>query len=121
MLGRDCSQPFTCIRVGTPQTLAELILSSPGLSLMLNLSPSTNIISVIFITDSSSDGDRNLFRWKGRLSFFRLKENGFRSGKQHSVCALKKINFRTSKMMRKADQYFTSLLMFFKKTLKGKL
>lgn len=58
MLSRVFSKPFMCIRVGTPQTLAELILSSPGLGLMLNLAPSTNI-SIIFITDSSSDETLN--------------------------------------------------------------
>ena len=45
-----------CIRLGTSQTLAELTLSSPDLGLMLNLAPSINI-SIIFITDRSSDGD----------------------------------------------------------------
>lgn len=54
--GRNYSKPFICITVATLQTLAELILSSLGLSLMLNLPPSTNIMSVIFITHSSLDG-----------------------------------------------------------------
>lgn len=65
MLGRDCSIPFPCITVETLQTLAELILRSLGLSLTRNLLPSTNIMSVIFITDSSTDRT--------------LKENGFRA------------------------------------------